>query len=60
MVAAFVYGQLSEKTKNNAADIGELKEDGDVQWRKINSHGERISTLEGKSSARTNGAATGR
>lgn len=59
IVAAFVYGQLSNQTKNNAEDIKELKTDGDVQWKAINRHGERISTLEG-AAKRANGAAAGR
>lgn len=59
VIAAYVYGKLTEKTAHNSEDIKELKADGDTQWKAINKHGERISTLEGKSQ-RTNGAAAGR
>lgn len=59
VVAAYVYGQLSNQVKNSSEDIKELKTDGDTQWKAINKHGERISTLEGKAH-RANGAAAGR
>lgn len=59
LLGAYVYGKLSNQVDNSSEDIKELKTDGDTQWKAINKHGERISTLEGKSH-RANGMTAGR
>lgn len=48
LVAAVIYGRLTERVTNHGTTIRELKIEQDGQREQLNDHGERIVRLETK------------
>lgn len=48
IVAAFIYGGLTQRVKNSERNIDDIKSEQDQQWAKIQKHGEEIAGLKAR------------
>lgn len=47
VVAAYVYGRLTEKTTGHSSRLDALDHEQGQQWVQIGDHGQRIAKIEG-------------